>query len=134
MDISVEWHQVGTTIAKELVIRLTDEDDLFFLGQLRLSEEDFLILKAQQGLLVDFLAFPRRFVDLLEQCLSEETREAPRYMLQIIASRDQGRDLWLLNVVEANPFKHLTHLSLKYVDALEQESPNYGLPQRVAAT
>ena len=35
-------------------------------------------LKSQQGLLVDFCAFPQKFVDLLELCLNEEQRENPK--------------------------------------------------------
>ena len=35
-------------------------------------------LKVQQGLLVDFGAFPQRFIALLENCLSEEHKEKPK--------------------------------------------------------
>lgn len=35
-------------------------------------------LKFQQGLLVDFLAFPQKFIDLLQQCTQEQTKETPR--------------------------------------------------------
>ncbi|WAR23805.1 SAS6-like protein [Mya arenaria] len=66
------------TTRKELVVRLTDEKDLFFLYTLRLGEEDFQTLKMQQGLLVDFGAFPQKFIDLLEMCLKEEHKEVPK--------------------------------------------------------
>lgn len=36
-------------------------------------------LKVQQGLLVDFSAFPKKFVDLLELCLVESGKENPKY-------------------------------------------------------
>lgn len=35
-------------------------------------------LKSQQGLLVDFCAFPQKFVDLLELCRDEEQRDSPK--------------------------------------------------------
>ena len=35
-------------------------------------------LKSQQGLLVDFCAFPQKFVDLLELCREEEQRDSPK--------------------------------------------------------
>ncbi|XP_013408706.2 spindle assembly abnormal protein 6 homolog [Lingula anatina] len=77
--ITLEMHSITSPIhTKELVVRLTDETDLFFLYTLRLNEEDFQSLKVQQGLLVDFSAFPQRFVDLLELCLQEQHKESPK--------------------------------------------------------
>ena len=38
-------------------------------------------LKTQQGLLVDFGAFPRKFIDLLELCLQEKDRDNPKYLM-----------------------------------------------------
>ena len=35
-------------------------------------------LKAQQGLLVDFAAFPQKFIDLLDLCLSHADQERPK--------------------------------------------------------
>ena len=35
-------------------------------------------LKSQQGLLVDFGAFPQKFIDLLELCLSEAGKPSPK--------------------------------------------------------
>ena len=92
---------------KELIVRLTNESDPFFLYTLSLSEEDFqrcihdlLIdtnschsmilpppflpplssLKVQQGLLVDFSDFPKKLIDLLELCLSENNKDSPKYV------------------------------------------------------
>ena len=45
-------------------------------------------LKAQQGLLVDFAAFPQKFIDLLELCLSEAGKERPKYVYTLSASLD----------------------------------------------
>ncbi|KFM80839.1 Spindle assembly abnormal protein 6-like protein, partial [Stegodyphus mimosarum] len=70
--LTVEWAEVTAGICKrELVISLTDENDPFFLHNLHLSEEDFQILKVNQGLLVDFPAFSQKFIDLVELCIAE---------------------------------------------------------------
>ncbi|XP_074642079.1 spindle assembly abnormal protein 6 homolog [Tubulanus polymorphus] len=106
---------------KELVVRLTDENDLFFLYTLRLGEEDFQSLKCQQGLLVDFGAFPQKFIDLLHLCLEEQDKESPRYLLQFGSDKDS----WCLNIVETNPFKHLTHLSLRFLPGRDTDVKKY---------
>ena len=51
-----------------LRIELSSEEDLFFMHVLEVSEEDFLTLKADQGILVDFLGFPEKIASLLERC------------------------------------------------------------------
>ena len=61
-----------------MVTKLTDDNDFYFLYTMRLSEDDFQTLKAQQGLLVDFGAFPQKFIDLLNLCLQEENKEVPK--------------------------------------------------------
>ena len=35
-------------------------------------------LKSQQGLLVDFSAFPQKFIDLLELCIAETGKTSPK--------------------------------------------------------
>uniref|UniRef100_A0A8D2ILV9 Spindle assembly abnormal protein 6 homolog n=1 Tax=Varanus komodoensis TaxID=61221 RepID=A0A8D2ILV9_VARKO len=106
----------------DLVVRLTEDSDPFFLYNLVISEEDFQSLKLQQSLLVDFSAFPQRFIDLLQHCIQEQNKDIPRFLLQLVSS---GSNLdytpSLLNVVETNPFKHLTHLSLKFLPGNDAE-------------
>ena len=63
---------------KELIIKLTDELDPFFLYSLYMSEEDYQTLKVQQGLLVDFSAFGQRFIDLLCACEKDEKSDNPK--------------------------------------------------------
>ncbi|KAK2556738.1 Spindle assembly abnormal protein 6-like protein [Acropora cervicornis] len=78
-------------------------------------------LKSQQGLLVDFCAFPQKFVDLLELCLNEEQRENPKFLLQFNVGSGLDQGVGTLYVVETNPFKHLTHLSLKFLPGSDAE-------------
>ncbi|XP_017403102.1 spindle assembly abnormal protein 6 homolog isoform X2 [Cebus imitator] len=107
---------------EDLVIRLTDDTDPFFLYNLVISEEDFQSLKFQQGLLVDFLAFPQKFIDLLQQCTQEHAKEIPRFLLQLVSpAAILDNSPAFLNVVETNPFKHLTHLSLKLLPGNDVE-------------
>ncbi|XP_034636031.1 spindle assembly abnormal protein 6 homolog [Trachemys scripta elegans] len=107
---------------KDLIVQLTDDTDPFFLYNLVISEEDFQSLKCQQGLLVDFSAFPQRFIDLLQQCIQEQNKDTPRFLLQLVSSASVlDHTPAFLNVVETNPFKHLTHLSLKFLPGNDAE-------------
>jgi hypothetical protein len=54
-------------------IQLTSEEDLFFLHVLEVSEDDFLNLKAEQGIVVDFASFPEKIVSLLEKCMQSRS-------------------------------------------------------------
>uniref|UniRef100_A0A1I8IGQ3 SAS-6_N domain-containing protein n=1 Tax=Macrostomum lignano TaxID=282301 RepID=A0A1I8IGQ3_9PLAT len=45
----------------------------------------------------------------------------PRYILQL----SPGPDHWCLNVVETNPFKHLTHLSLRFLAGSDADVRDY---------
>ncbi|KAM5162560.1 spindle assembly abnormal protein 6 homolog isoform 3-T3 [Callospermophilus lateralis] len=121
--VSIELQSVSNPVhRKDLVIRLTDDTDPFFLYNLIISEEDFQSLKFQQGLLVDFLAFPQKFIDLLQQCTQEHVKEIPRFLLQLVSpAAILDNSPAFLNVIETNPFKHLTHLSLKLLPGNDVE-------------
>ncbi|CAB1324592.1 unnamed protein product, partial [Coregonus sp. 'balchen'] len=121
-------------ILVDLLVRLTDDTDSYFLYNLAISEEDFQSLKVQQGLLVDFASFPQKFIDLLNQCISDQDEEYPRswicdmsvsapVVISIIPVLDHSPAH--LNVVETNAFKHLTHLSLKLLHGTEIEIKKY---------
>ncbi|XP_075788967.1 spindle assembly abnormal protein 6 homolog [Pelodiscus sinensis] len=68
---------------KELTVRITDDAGPLFLYSLVIGEEDFQSLKSQQGLLVDFSAFPQKFIDLLDQCILEQRKQIPRPPLYV---------------------------------------------------
>ncbi|XP_044136202.1 spindle assembly abnormal protein 6 homolog [Bufo gargarizans] len=77
--LTVETHCFSKPVyKKDLIVRLSDDTDPFFLYNLTLGEEDFISLKNQQGLLVEYSAFPQRFIELLEQCISEQEKTVPR--------------------------------------------------------
>ncbi|XP_064604858.1 spindle assembly abnormal protein 6 homolog isoform X2 [Liolophura sinensis] len=126
--LKMEVQTVTTPLhRKELVVRLTDDQDLFFLYTLRLSEEDFQSLKTQQGLLVDFGSFPQKFIDLLNMCIQEEHREVPKFILHLVSQSSLAGETTAatLNVIETNPFKHLTHLSLKFLPGKDSDIKKY---------
>eukprot|EP00057_Strongylocentrotus_purpuratus_P024914 XP_011679388.1 PREDICTED: spindle assembly abnormal protein 6 homolog [Strongylocentrotus purpuratus] len=113
---------------KELHVRLTDDADPFFLYDLHLGEEDFQVLKNQQGLLVDFSAFPQKFIELLQLCAQNQGQAHGKFVLQLNQSGDLAgspHGLAQLGVVETNPFKHLTHLSLSLKPGSDSEVKRY---------
>ncbi|XP_067839314.1 spindle assembly abnormal protein 6 homolog isoform X1 [Heptranchias perlo] len=125
--LTVGWQSSSNPVhKKDLTIRLTDDTDPFFLYNLTIGEEDFQSLKNQQGLLVEFSAFPQRFIELLDQCIREQSKEVPRFMLQLVTqSPALDRMPASLNIIETNPFKHLTHLSLKLLPGNDSDVKKY---------
>lgn len=53
-----------------------------------------LRLKVQQGLLVDFAAFPQKFIDLLELCITESSKEKPKYISTCTRDVCQLQCIW----------------------------------------
>ncbi|KAM4809441.1 spindle assembly abnormal protein 6 homolog [Rhinophrynus dorsalis] len=125
--LTVETHSTSNPIhKKELIVRLSDDTDPFFLYNLTLGDEDFQSLKNQQGLLVEFSAFPQRFIDLLEQCILEQDKPVPRFLLQLLTSSNAFDCMPAsLNIIETNPFKHLIHLSLKLLAGNDSDVKKY---------
>lgn len=69
------------------------------------------MLKAQQGLLVDFHNFATQLRCLLEQCQVSGvslSKTPPKFLL--LLAEESGD--WTFKFVETNNFKHLCHLSL----------------------
>lgn len=127
IGVAVILNTVSTPVhKKELIVRLTNETDPFFLFTLSLAEEDFQSLKVQQGLLVDFGDFPQKLIGLLELCLSETNKDNPKFLLQFCESSGHpASSASQLHVVETNPFRHLNHLSLKLVPASDLHLKKY---------
>ncbi|KAM4722876.1 spindle assembly abnormal protein 6 homolog [Rhinophrynus dorsalis] len=125
--ICIELHTSASPVhKKDLVVQMTDDLDPFFLYNLVISEDEFQSLKIQQGLLIDFSAFPQKFIDLLCQCIQEESKEMPRFLLQLSPSSSVlGSSPAQLDVIETNPFKHLIHLSLRLLPANDLEIKTY---------
>lgn len=89
-------------------MQLTDESDPFFLYTLKISEEEFQTVKADQSILVDFAEFPSKFLELLRQCLPSDDVEVPNFAVSLIGGLPSAS----LQIVETNEFKNLMHLRL----------------------
>jgi spindle assembly abnormal protein 6 len=93
-----------------MFFQLTDEADPFFLYTLRVSEEEFQVLKTDQSILVDFSEFPAKFMELLQCCVSASTDDSPKFGSSLINCGEGAH----LSIVETNHFKNLTHLKLEF--------------------
>lgn len=65
-------------VFQELLVRLTDDSDPFFLFTCIVCEEDYHALRQSQGLLIDFSAFPHKFVELVNTCIRESDKDSPK--------------------------------------------------------
>ncbi|CAH8288057.1 unnamed protein product [Schistosoma rodhaini] len=101
----------SSDLKKDLEIRLTDDDDFYFLYSIRITVDEFTEIKQQQGLLINFDEFEQKVADLLCICSQEEAIESPKYGLRFSRNTEE-RDCGLLQIVEATNFKYLHHLSL----------------------
>lgn len=122
-----------------LHMEITSERDAFFLYTLQVSEEDFHDLKRDQSLLVDFASFPAKFVELLELCrgVNEAAKhntggaenrcpnERPAAGLKFFAVLAVADGNPVFKVVEANQFKQLTHLSLRFQPGTDETIKMY---------
>lgn len=119
---------------KDILMRLTDDSDPFVLYTCIVREDDYQGLRQSQGLLVDFAAFPHKFVELVETCRNEAEKEIPRFLLALRCVSEEGighsnsagvGSSVTLEVVEVNMFKHLCHISLILAPAQTQIKLTY---------
>uniref|UniRef100_A0A8D3DF91 Spindle assembly abnormal protein 6 homolog n=1 Tax=Scophthalmus maximus TaxID=52904 RepID=A0A8D3DF91_SCOMX len=124
--VTIELQLTTSPVHKrDLLVRLTDDLDSYFLFNLSISEEDFQSLKVQQGLLIDFASFPQKFIDLLNLCYSEQESDNPRFLLHLSYQSAVLEGPANFSVVETNAFKHLNHLSLRLVQGSDKEIKDY---------
>lgn len=120
---------------------------------MQVGEDDYHQLKHDQCLRVDFKSFPTKFIELLESCrttssggadpeardgggaLDEGGRPArvepllpggsgePSFLARLETVAPGGFSVF--SVVETNPFKELTHLSLKFRAGNDVAIKNY---------
>lgn len=124
-DINITIEEDMHSIKKEVILRLTDEKDEFFWFQLKITEEDFQILKAQQELLIDFKAFPQMVIQYLENCQQRNAFEASKFSLLFNLSGGGPSSVGHLSVVQSNEFKQLKLLQLEFHPGTDGEVKNY---------
>lgn len=116
LNIQISMNQITGTHHQTLNIEITDETDPFFLYALECGEQGFHALKQEQSILVDFLTFPHKLLELLRMC-SKNYEETPKFVCTMLRSGSQDATL---NVVENNLFKQLCHLSLRFRSANDE--------------
>ena len=119
--VTVSTTPVSGTQAGSVTIVITDTKDHYFYYSLSLLEDDFMNLRSQQGLLVDFASFPAMVVQLLEKCLAEGQTSQPRFVLVLNCTKAQP----CMEFTELNMFKHLVHLSLVVLRATDSQLKDY---------
>lgn len=77
IHIAVSTQTTMTANKKELIIKLSDENDPFFLYSLHMNEDDYQSWQASERLMVDFSLFVERLVDLLNKCENNEKADNP---------------------------------------------------------
>ncbi|KRX00697.1 hypothetical protein PPERSA_00924 [Pseudocohnilembus persalinus] len=98
-----------------LYLELTDESNPQFLYILNLGEQQFISLKNEQNLLIDFHTFPKQITELIDLTLSTSNKEDKLHVLEIKNSGEAN-----LNILEFNKFKSLIHLSLNFRKATDE--------------
>lgn len=122
-EITINISQSVNESKKGLHIQLTDELDPFFLYQIEINEVDFCELKTQQTLLVDFIQFPFKFIELLDLCIKSSNEEHPKFICKL--TKEASQDFGLFSIVETNSFKHINHLSLKFIPGNDASTKIY---------
>ncbi len=119
LTLKLEVRTTGPRSEQTLMIELTDENDPFFLYAMECGESEFINLKNEQNIIVDFQQFPGKFIELLEHCqvarranmIAEEAVPAENFACVFQAGYSEAA---VFNVVQINNFKQLVHLSLKF--------------------
>ena len=102
--------------APSLSFEITDLEDLSFLYILRLTGENFQLLKKEQSLNVNFQMFPEYLQSLFEYCISG----------QYGSSFDiTNGKLGEFSIHQNNGFKTIHHLNMKFREADDTETKKY---------
>ena len=130
LRVQLQMRVLASSQRHTLHVRVTDDQDPFFLFTLDLDEGDYTSyapsfficcrqpspfcssacsLKHQQSLKVDFLSFPRDFASLLDRCIDQPGS----YLCQLDRTNSATAPV-TLNIMESNAFRNLSHLSLQY--------------------
>lgn len=109
-----------------MVIKLTDENDPYFLFTTAMTSKDYEVCRISQGFLVTFEEFPAQVVRFLDLCKLGTSPQSAKYTLCLEEGRDSNSDLnsptiFVLKVIEINFFKQSCHLALQLNAASDKE-------------
>eukprot|EP00917_Polyrhabdina_sp_WS-2016_P002313 GHVP01004998.1.p1 GENE.GHVP01004998.1~~GHVP01004998.1.p1 ORF type:complete len:197 (+),score=34.80 GHVP01004998.1:394-984(+) len=92
----------------QIFIRLSMESDPLFLYMLEMRENDFLLIKKEQNLLVNFQEFPNTLVEVLNSF-----GPSSRFLATLVQNNGNLSPNVTFSIVEKIPFKEITYLNLK---------------------
>ena len=111
-----------------LHFEITNDDDLFFLYTLDVSEDGFHRLKHDQSLLVEFAEFPTNMISLLNACNETSATFSAILDTSNTASStnatNNGQEC-IFSIVESNQFKVLKHLALRFRAGTDSTTKTY---------
>ncbi|EFN57105.1 hypothetical protein CHLNCDRAFT_143927 [Chlorella variabilis] len=91
---------------------LSSESDPYFLQLLEVGEEEYALLRQDQGIRVDFPNFPGKLIGLLDKCIACKAEDLPRFQAVLSVGGGGAAGQGSLRVVENNDFKQLPHITL----------------------
>jgi spindle assembly abnormal protein 6 len=108
-----EFVHVSVKFNKEriLLLQLTSESDYTLLYSLEITFEEFQLLKNEQNLLVDFLQFPLKFIELLKEVQRAHRQEVPKFICRL---RSDNPKPAAFSIIETNSFRNIIHISLLF--------------------
>lgn len=101
---------------------LTSENDYTFLYSLEISFEEFSLLKNEQNLLVDFLQFPLKFIELLKEVMSAGNAEYPKFICRLVSDNPKPASF---SIIETNSFRNIIHISLSFLPGNDSQLKAY---------
>ncbi|KAL4457004.1 hypothetical protein ABPG74_014642 [Tetrahymena malaccensis] len=122
LNLKIFTSSKGNSQGQVLRLELTDENNHLFLFLMELNETEFLHVKKEQNLHVDFFSFPQQFAERVELCLTQDLDSKVQFFCMLDIKNNSEADF---NIVEMNHFKSLTHLSLKLRQANDEILKNF---------
>lgn len=103
-------------------VQLTDEIDLLFLYVVEITEQEFLALKQEQCLKVDYQEFPVMLSHLFESCINSSQDDYETYRSIIDLTKPPEAHF---SIVEEKKHKSMPHLVLKLRQANDEQLKKY---------
>uniref|UniRef100_A0A914WX07 Spindle assembly abnormal protein 6 N-terminal domain-containing protein n=1 Tax=Plectus sambesii TaxID=2011161 RepID=A0A914WX07_9BILA len=116
---------------KDVVVRLTREDDAQFLYAARISEDNYGSLRKEQGLgqhWHEFSNFPAMFSGLIEKCASTpEKSDQPKRWMQLteLPKELNGQSSLKMEILQTTEVKPVILLALSFVAATDAQIKDY---------
>ena len=118
-----------------------DTNDPFFLWQTVIGEDDYFVMKREQGWVVDFMRFPAFMIGLVEKCQQYGNEQQPAYIFcvcgwflysytpnrfaayfwssQQLQANQSKADQATLSIMETNQYKQNCYVQLRMAPVSE---------------